>query len=173
MPGWSRKLATSGPSSTGTLLGLSRGTNGCGARNNDGNVRVNQDCGFRGQAEEIIKFNPADPDNLIGGMNDGRIGFNPPPAPDLAAQGFPLVGGRLDYADGRPIAAIVYRRRQHVINLFVLPARGGLILPRLGPAPSGYAMLHWTDKGLDYWAVTDAEQGELKGFKAAFEKAEG
>ena len=42
----------------------------------DGNVRVNQDCTFRGQAEEIIKFNPADPNNLIAGMNDGRIGFN-------------------------------------------------------------------------------------------------
>jgi hypothetical protein len=59
-----------------SLLGLSRGTSGCGARNTDGNVRVNQDCGFRGQAEEIIRFNPADPDNLIGGMNDSRIGFN-------------------------------------------------------------------------------------------------
>lgn len=60
----------------GSALGLSRGTVGCGARNTDGNVRVNQDCGFRGQAEEIIKFNPADPNNLIAGMNDGRIGFN-------------------------------------------------------------------------------------------------
>jgi hypothetical protein len=60
----------------GSGLGLSRGALGCGARNTDGNVRVNQDCGFRGQAEEIIKFNPADPDNLIAGMNDSRIGFN-------------------------------------------------------------------------------------------------
>jgi anti-sigma factor RsiW len=102
---------------------------------------------------------------------NGRIGFAPPPAPDLAAQGFPLIGGRLDYADGRPIAALVYRRRAHVINLFVLPARRGLALPRLGPARGGYAMLHWTDKGLDYWAVSDAEPGELNGFREAFEKA--
>jgi anti-sigma factor RsiW len=124
------------------------------------------------QADHLVDI-PTSDRHVVRPWFNGRIGFNAPPAPDLAAQGFPLVGGRLDYADGRPIAAIVYRRRQHVINLFVLPAKGGLQLPRLGPAPGGYAMLHWTDKGLDYWAVTDAEQGELKGFREAFEKAEG
>jgi anti-sigma factor RsiW len=124
------------------------------------------------QADHLVDI-PTSDRHVVRPWFNGRIGFNPPPAPDLAAEGFPLVGGRLDFADGRPIAAIVYRRRQHVINLFVMPARGGLELPSLGPAPGGYAMLHWTDKGLDYWAVTDAEQGELKGFKAAFEMAEG
>lgn len=104
---------------------------------------------------------------------DGKIAYAPPPAPDLKADGFPLVGGRLDYADGRPIAALVYRRREHVINLFVLPAPRGLALPRLGPNPGGYAMLHWTDKGLSYWAVSDADPAELKGFHEAFEKAAG
>jgi anti-sigma factor RsiW len=124
------------------------------------------------QADHLVDI-PTSDRHVVRPWFNGKIGFNPPPAPDLAAQGFPLVGGRLDYADGRPIAAIVYRRRQHVINLFVMPEKGGLELPRLGPAPGGYAMLHWTDKGLDYWAVTDAEQGELKGFKAAFEGAAG
>jgi anti-sigma factor RsiW len=124
------------------------------------------------QADHLVDI-PTSDRHVVRPWFNGRIGFNPPPAPDLAAQGFPLVGGRLDYADGRPIAAIVYRRRQHVINLFVLPTRGGLVMPWLGPNPGGYAMLHWTDKGLDYWAVTDAEQGELNGFKAAFERAEG
>lgn len=124
------------------------------------------------QADHLVDI-PTSDRHVVRPWFNGRIGFNPPPAPDLAAQGFPLVGGRLDYADGRPIAAIVYRRRAHVINLFVLPARSGLSLPRLGPAPDGYAMLHWTDKGLDYWAVSDAEQSELTGFKAAFERAEG
>ena len=104
---------------------------------------------------------------------DGRIGYAPPPAPDLKADGFPLVGGRLDYAEGRPIAALVYRRREHVIDLFVLPAPRGLQFPRLGPPPGGYAMLHWSDKGLSYWAVTDADPAELKGFHEAFEKAAG
>jgi anti-sigma factor RsiW len=124
------------------------------------------------QADHLVDI-PTSDRHVVRPWFNGKIGFNPPPAPDLAAEGFPLVGGRLDFADGRPIAAIVYRRRQHVINLFVLPAKGGLSLPRLGPTPGGYAMLHWTDKGLDYWAVSDAEQGELKGFKEAFEKAEG
>jgi anti-sigma factor RsiW len=124
------------------------------------------------QADHLVDI-PTSDRHVVRPWFNGKIGFNPPPAPDLSAQGFPLVGGRLDYAEGRPIAAIVYRRRQHVINLFVLPATAGLHLPRLGPAPGGYAMLHWTDKGLDYWAVSDAEPAELNGFKAAFEKAEG
>ncbi|HEY4028919.1 MAG TPA: anti-sigma factor [Caulobacteraceae bacterium] len=124
------------------------------------------------QADHLVDI-PTSDRHVVRPWFDGKIGFAAPPAPDLKDQGFPLVGGRLDYADGRPIAAIVYRRRAHVINLFVLPARGGLALPRFGPAPGGYAMLHWTDRGLDYWAVSDAEPDELKGFKAAFEKAEG
>ena len=55
-------------------LGISRGTLGCGSRNTDGNVRVNQDCGFRPQNETIIKYDPNDPDNLVAGMNDYRSG---------------------------------------------------------------------------------------------------
>jgi anti-sigma factor RsiW len=128
------------------------------------------------QADHLVDI-PTSDRHVVRPWFNGKIGFDPPPAPDLAAQGFPLVGGRLDYAEGRPIAALVYRRRQHVINLFVLPAEGGLRLPRLGPAggpgPGGFSMLHWTGKGLDYWAVSDAEPGELKGFRSAFEKAEG
>lgn len=60
----------------GGNLAVSPGTLGCGQRNSDGNVRVNQDCTFRRQAEEIIKFNPADPSNLIAGQNDSRVGYN-------------------------------------------------------------------------------------------------
>jgi anti-sigma factor RsiW len=123
------------------------------------------------QADHLVDI-PTSDRHVVRPWFNGKIGFAPPPAPDLAAQGFPLVGGRLDYAEGRPIAAIVYRRREHVINLFVLPVKAGLQLPRLGPAPDGYAMLHWTDRGLDYWAVSDADPAELKGFREAFEKAE-
>jgi anti-sigma factor RsiW len=124
-------------------------------------------------ADHLVDI-PTSDRHVVRPWFNGKVGFNPPPAPDLQAQGFPLVGGRLDYAQGRPIAAIVYRRRAHVINLFVMPAKGGLpTLPPLGPSPGGYSMLHWTDKGLDYWAVSDAEPSELKGFREAFEKAEG
>lgn len=57
-------------------LAVTPTTLGCGQRNSDGNVRVNQDCTFRRQAEEIIRSNPADPKNLIAGQNDSRIGYN-------------------------------------------------------------------------------------------------
>ena len=116
---------------------------------------------------------PTSDKHVVRPWFDGKIGYAPPAAPDLKDQGFPLVGGRLDYADGRPIAAIVYRRREHVINLFVLPAPKGIELPRLGPTPGGYAMLHWTDRGLSYWAISDADPAELKGFREAFERAAG
>ncbi|MDQ6712877.1 MAG: hypothetical protein M3Z28_06760, partial [Candidatus Dormibacteraeota bacterium] len=65
-----------GRNGSGGGLAVSPTTLGCGKRNTDGNVRVNQDCTFRRQAEEIIKFNPADPSNLIAGTNDNRIGYN-------------------------------------------------------------------------------------------------
>jgi anti-sigma factor RsiW len=124
-------------------------------------------------ADHLVDI-PTSDRHVVRPWFNGKVGFNPPPAPDLAAEGFPLVGGRLDYAEGRPIAALVYRRRAHVINLFVMPAKGGLpAFPPLGPSPGGFSMLHWTGKGLDYWAVSDAEPAELKGFRAAFEKAEG
>lgn len=60
----------------GSSLGITPGTLGCGTRNADGNVRVNQDCTLRRQAEEVIKYNPVDPNNLIAGQNDSRIGYN-------------------------------------------------------------------------------------------------
>lgn len=68
--------AASGVNTGGVDLGVSARTLGCRARNGDGNVRVNQDCTFRRQAEEIIKVNPVDPRNLIAGQNDSRIGYN-------------------------------------------------------------------------------------------------
>jgi hypothetical protein len=59
----------------------------CARRNTDGNVRVNQDCGYRQQAEELIKWNPRDPNNLIAGMNDLRQGYTSvrSPSPSTAA----------------------------------------------------------------------------------------
>src|SRR5204863_7278151 len=81
---------------------------------------------------------------------NGRIDYALP-VPELAAQGFPLAGGRLDYAEGRTIAAVVYRRRAHVINLFVLPQRAhGWQAPWSAPRPPpGYTLEHWADGGLE------------------------
>jgi anti-sigma factor RsiW len=92
-----------------------------------------------------------------------RVGYGPPVV-NLKDEGFPLVGGRLDYLDGRPVAAVVYQRRQHVINLFVWPAEGGA---EAGPETltrQGYHLVHWTHGGMTFWAVSDLNPDELQTF---------
>jgi anti-sigma factor (TIGR02949 family) len=92
-----------------------------------------------------------------------------PPAVDLASMGFPLVGGRLDLIAGKPVPALVYRRREHVINLFVLPASRG----DLGPTVTrrGYSLHHWNEGDLGFWAVSDAAGSELAEFERVFRAA--
>lgn len=101
----------------------------------------------------------------------GRLDFSPP-VPDLADAGFPLAGGRLDYFDGRAVAALVYRRREHVINVFVWPdaAAGADTAPRpAGTAGStGHAVIHWREGGLGFWAVSDLNEAELTDFARLF-----
>ena len=94
-----------------------------------------------------------------------------PPAVDLAGEGFPLVGGRLDLIAGEPVPALVYRRRAHVINLFVLPAaRGGLVTTI---SRNGYTLRHWDEGDLGFWAVSDAAPAELSEFERVFRAATG
>lgn len=103
---------------------------------------------------------------------NGRIDFAPPVV-ELAPQGFPLVGGRLDYIGGRVVPAIVYRRRLHTINLFVMPA-GNLSSPApVSTRRDGYSLVRWTRSGLQYWAVSDLDPAELDQFRRAFEQAAG
>ncbi len=99
---------------------------------------------------------------------NGRLDLSPPVA-DLAADGYPLIGGRLDYLDQRPVAALVYKHRQHVINLFVWPEPGaGASSPRLTER-QGYNVLHWTRPGLTLWAVSDLNPAELEDFQHQLE----
>jgi anti-sigma factor RsiW len=94
---------------------------------------------------------------------DGRLDYAPP-VKDLAAEGFPLAGGRLDYLDGRPVAALIYQRRQHVIELFTWPDAGH---PAHGPADgsrSGYNFLRWDRDGTAFWAVSDLNASEVSDF---------
>jgi len=96
---------------------------------------------------------------------NGRIEFAPT-VKDLTAQGFPLVGGRLDFVDNRRIAALVYKRRQHVINIFLWPADAQ---HRSLPAPSqlqGYNTITWTSGGMTYWAISDLNAKELAQLQA-------
>ena len=101
---------------------------------------------------------------------NGRLDVAPPVV-DLGSQGFALVGGRLDYVDGRPVGALIYRRRQHVINLFV--AQGASTEQRAATMETaqGFNIRRWSDRGLDYWAVSDLAREELSNFGEKFEAA--
>ncbi len=99
---------------------------------------------------------------------NGRIDLAPPVI-DLTAQGFTLIGGRLDFIDGKPVAAIVYRRRVHVINLFVMQGMGASFTAPKLQVIQGFNILRWTDQGLNLMAVSDLAQDELEEFQAKFE----
>jgi anti-sigma factor RsiW len=92
----------------------------------------------------------------------GKLDFSPP-VPDFTTQGFPLIGGRLDYLGERQVAALVYGRGQHVINLFVWPSRDSNALPAAA-SRRGYHMVHGVASGMTYWAISDLNEAELAQF---------
>jgi anti-sigma factor (TIGR02949 family) len=94
---------------------------------------------------------------------DGKVDVAPPVI-DLTAQGFTLLGGRLDYIDGEPVASVVYRRRKHIINLFVAQRLGTEHAFVTARTVQGYNVRHWSDQGLDFWAVSDLDPEELGEF---------
>lgn len=119
------------------------------------------------QAQHLVDVATSDRHTVKPWFN-GKVDFAPPVV-DLAPQGFPLVGGRLDRIDGRRAAALVFRRRAHTINLFIWP----------GDAPAapalerkqGYSLVRWGHGGLVLWAVSDVDPADLMGFQKAFAAA--
>ena len=95
---------------------------------------------------------------------NGKLDFSPP-VHDLTAEGFPLIGGRLDYLDHRPVAALVYRYHQHTINLFVTPAMKEQDIPPRSASRQGYYVVYWTNAGMTYRAVSDVDPTQLNRFK--------
>jgi anti-sigma factor RsiW len=93
---------------------------------------------------------------------EGKLDFSPPVI-DLAPQGFALIGGRLDYLGGRPVAALVYQRRQHLINLFIYPVQDKNNESGASTR-QGFNVIHWTKNGMTFWTVSDLNVGELQGF---------
>lgn len=96
----------------------------------------------------------------------GKLDYSPPVV-DLAKQGFPLAGGRLDYLEGRPVAALVYRHRKHAINLFVWPDGAGAKESRSDlktESLRGYNTIHWSKAGMQFHAVSDVNLVDLKEF---------
>src|SRR2546428_10463019 len=87
-----------------------------------------------------------------------------PPVINLTAQGFTLVGGRLDYVDARAIGAVVYKRRQHVINLFVAQTSNTETQVAKVETVQGFNIRHWSQHGLSYWAASDLSTEELAEF---------
>jgi anti-sigma factor RsiW len=99
---------------------------------------------------------------------NGKVDFAPPVV-DLAAQGYPLVGGRLDRIDGKRVAALVFHRQAHVINLFVWP--GDAPSAPLVQQKDGYNLVRWGQGGLVFWAVSDCDPAALTGFQKDFAAA--
>jgi anti-sigma factor RsiW len=103
---------------------------------------------------------------------DARIGVSPP-APDLAKDGFPLLGGRIEVIDGRPVPTLVYQHREHLISLVAAPQES-----ETRPVPvakdvsaGGFSLVHWTDGAFSYWAISDMERPELDDFVVRFRAA--
>jgi anti-sigma factor RsiW len=94
---------------------------------------------------------------------DGKLKFSPP-VHDFAERGFRLTGGRLDYFQGQEVAALVYQRRLHVINLFVWPSDSGSNTAPESFAKDGYNVSHWDRDGFEFWAVSDVNAEDLKAF---------
>jgi anti-sigma factor RsiW len=94
----------------------------------------------------------------------GKLDFAPA-VHDLSKDGFVLAGGRLDYVNGRVVAALVYRRRQHVVNLLTWPARAGEPeASTTSETKQGYHLVHWRRERMDWWAVSDLNLPELMEF---------
>jgi len=100
---------------------------------------------------------------------NGKLDFSPQ-VKDLTDEGFRLTGGRLDYLNGRAVAAMVFQRRQHVINLFVWPSARAETNGPSAIARSGFNLVHWNADGLAYWAVSDLNAAELQDFARLYEK---
>ena len=101
---------------------------------------------------------------------DARVGVSPP-APDLAQDGYALIGGRVEVIADRPVPALVYRHREHLITLVAEPQQGGGTTAPDDLSSGGFSLVHWSDGAFSYWAISDMERPELDDFVARFRKA--
>ena len=100
---------------------------------------------------------------------DDKIDFAPD-VRDLSANGFSLVGGRLDYLNGKTVVALVYQRNKHPINLFITPGSPNRSTSPTLATQRGYNVLSWTSKGMNHWAISDLNEAELRQFAELFER---
>src|SRR5881398_1184742 len=112
---------------------------------------------------------PSSDQHTVKPWLDAKLDFAAPVV-DLSGEGFPLIGGRLDYLDNHPVAALIYQRRKHFINLFVWPTTPADSKARETVTREGYNLLHWIEGDFTYWAVSDVNVSELQNFKRSFEQ---
>ena len=102
---------------------------------------------------------------------DGKLDFAPP-VKDFSSQGFPLIGGRLEYLNNRAVAALIYQRQKHFINLYIWPADQSNATSEVATKRQGYNLLHWTNSGMTYWAISDLNGVELHEFARLVQEAQ-
>ena len=119
-------------------------------------------------ANHLTDITSTDQHNVKPWFN-GKLDFAPP-VNDFAAEGFPLIGGRLDYLAGQPVAALVYQRRLHPINLFVWTTPEKYADKATQQTRQGYSILLWARDGMTYCAISDLAADEMQAFGALLQK---
>jgi anti-sigma factor RsiW len=110
---------------------------------------------------------PSSDQHTVKPWFNGKLDFSPE-VKDFSTQGFPLIGGRIEYLVDRPVAALVYRRRQHIVNLFTWPSLSSANNAEL--TWRGYNVIHWNNKSMTYWAVSDLGISELQEFTSFYKE---
>jgi len=111
---------------------------------------------------------PSEDPHTVKPWFDGKLDFSPP-VKDFSAQGFALVGGRLDYIANRPVAALIYERRKHQINVFIWPT-SNRDTNAVAQVQQGYNLIHWAKSGMTYWVISDLNLAELQQLQGELER---